>query len=48
LLRQAVHPQGVSVVGYSLMSNHVHGVVIPRRPEALGEAFHQVHGRYAS
>ncbi len=48
LLRQAVHPQGVSVVGHCLMSNHVHGVVIPRRPEALAEAFHQVHGRYAS
>jgi putative transposase len=43
LLRQAVHQQGVSVVGYCLMSNHV-----PSRPEAPAEAFHQVHGRYAS
>jgi len=48
LLRQGVHPQGVSVVGYCLMSNHVHGVVIPRGPEALPVGFQQVHGRYAS
>ena len=38
----------LSVVGYCLMSNHVHLVVIPRRAEALAEAFHQVHGRYAA
>ena len=48
LRRQAVHQHGVSVVGYCRMSNHVHVVVIPRRPEALAEAFHQVQGRYAA
>ena len=37
LLRQAVQREGVSAVGYCLMSNHVHLVVIPRRPEALAE-----------
>jgi putative transposase len=48
LLRQAVRAQQVSVLGYCLMSNHVHVVAIPRRPGALAEAFHRVHGRYAS
>ena len=48
LLRQAVRGHEVSVVGYCLMSNHVHLVVIPRRAEALAETFHQVHGRYAA
>ena len=48
LLRQAVKIEGVSVVGYCLMSNHVHLVVIPRRAEALAVALKQVHGRYAA
>jgi putative transposase len=48
LLRQAVRLHGVSVLGYCLMSNHVHVVAIPRRPGALAAAFHHVHGRYAS
>ena len=48
LLRHAVEEHGLSVAGYCLMSNHVHVVVIPPRQEALAEAFHQVHGRYAA
>jgi len=48
LLRQAVRVYELGVVGYSLMSSHVHLVVVPHRAEALAEAFHQVHGRYAS
>jgi putative transposase len=48
LLRHAVEEHGLSVAGYCLMSNHAHVVVIPRRPQALAEAFHQVHGRYAA
>src|SRR5208337_4685663 len=48
LLRQAVRVEGVSVVGYCLMSNHVHLVVIPRRAEALAVALKQTHGRYAA
>jgi len=35
LLRQAVRMQALSIVGYCLMSNHVHLVVIPHRAEAL-------------
>jgi putative transposase len=48
LLRQAVRAHELSVLGYCLMSNHVHVVVAPRRAEDLAEAFHLVHGRYAS
>jgi len=48
MLRRAVRVQELAVVGYCLMSNHVHLVVVPRRAEALAETFHQVHGRYAS
>jgi hypothetical protein len=38
LLRQAVRAYGVSVWGYGLTSNHVHGVAVPRRSAALAEA----------
>jgi hypothetical protein len=48
LLGQAVKLHGVAVVGYCLMSNHVHGVVVPHQAEALVQTFKQVHGRYAS
>jgi putative transposase len=48
LLRQVLKVEGVSVVGYCLMSNHVHLVVIPRRAEALAAALKQTHGRYAA
>jgi len=48
LLRQAARVHELSVLGYCLMSNHVHVVVVPRRAEDLAEAFHQVHGRYAA
>ncbi len=48
LLRQAVRLEGISVVGYCLMSNHIHLVVIPRRAEALAVALKSTHGRYAA
>jgi putative transposase len=48
LLRRAVRVHELSVVGYCLMSNHVHLVVIPRRAEVLAETLKRVHGRYAS
>jgi REP element-mobilizing transposase RayT len=48
LLRAAVRVEGLSVVGYCLMSNHVHLVVIPHRAEALAGALKSTHGRYAS
>jgi len=48
LLRAAVRVEGLSVVGYCLMSNHVHLVAIPHRAEALSAALKSTHGRYAA
>jgi len=38
----------LSVLGFCLMSNHVHLVVVPERSESLGTAFRYAHCRYAS
>jgi len=35
LLRENIHLYGVSLIGYCLMSNHVHLVAVPRKPEGL-------------
>ncbi len=35
LLREAVRVEDLSVVGYCVMSNHVHRVLIPHRVEAF-------------
>jgi len=48
LLRQAVRLHGVSVIGYCLMSNHVHLLLIPHQAEALAKALKATHGRYAA
>jgi len=48
LLRQYAEEEQVVVTGYSLMSNHVHLIVIPRKPKALALAMKYTHGRYAS
>ncbi len=38
----------LALVGYCLMTNHVHLIVIPARAESLPLALKQTHGRYAS
>jgi putative transposase len=48
LLRHALQHHPVSLIGYCLMSNHVHVVVIPRQEEALAKALKYAHGRYAA
>jgi len=35
------------LVGYCLMSNHVHWIVIPGQADSLAKAFGEAHGRYA-
>ncbi|HWZ43251.1 MAG TPA: transposase [Candidatus Saccharimonadales bacterium] len=37
-----------SLIGYCLMSNHVHLIVIPRKSNALALAIKDTHGRYAT
>jgi putative transposase len=48
LLRHASELHGLSLLGYCLMSNHVHLIVVPRAAEALAQALKQTHGRYAA
>jgi len=48
LLRQYSELHRLSLLGYCLMCNHVHLVVIPRTSEALAQALKQTHDRYAS
>jgi|SRR5271165_1597687 len=48
LLREYAHLYGISLLGYCLMSNHVHLIVVPHTPEALSQSLKQAHGRYAA
>jgi putative transposase len=48
LLRKYVQMHELLLLGYCLMSNHVHLVIVPREADALAQALKQTHGRYAS
>jgi len=48
LLRHYVKLHELALLGYCLMSNHVHLVIVPRRAESLALALKHIHGRYAS
>jgi putative transposase len=48
LLRQYSELHGLSLLGYCLMSNHVHLIVVPHSRQALAQTLKQAHGRYAS
>jgi len=48
LLQQYVKLYQLSLLGYCLMSNHVHLVIVPGEAKALATALKQTHGRYAS
>jgi putative transposase len=48
LLRHHSELYGLALLGYCLMSNHVHLMVVPRAAEALAQALQHTHGRYAS
>ena len=48
LLRQHCALYRLSLLGYCLMSNHVHLIVIPRAAHSLAQALKHTHGRYAA
>jgi len=48
LLRTNCRRYRLSLLGYCLMSNHVHLIVVPTRAESLPSALKYVHGRYAT
>ena|SRR2546425_1174406 len=48
LLRKYVQLHELLLLGYCLMSNHVHLVIVPREVDAMAKALKQTHGRYAS
>ena len=47
LLRENLAEAEVRVLGWCLMTNHVHLVVIPEREDSLSILFRRLHGRYA-
>ena len=47
LLRESLERHDGSLVGYCLMSNHVHLVSIPHRPDGLARVLKHTHGKYA-
>ena len=48
LLKRYCQLYELALVGYCLMSNHVHLVAIPGRADMLARALKQTHGRYAT
>jgi putative transposase len=48
LLRQYCSLYELSLMGYCLMSNHVHQVAIPRNADSLPLTLKHTHGRYAA
>jgi len=46
LLRNNAALHGLSLIGYCLMSNHVHLIVIPRKGDALALTLKHTHGCY--
>jgi REP element-mobilizing transposase RayT len=47
LLRENIALYGVALIGYCLMSNHIHLIAIPHKVDGLAQALKQTHGRYA-
>ena len=48
LLQQYSELHGLGLLGYCLMSNHVHLIAVPHARNALAQALKQAHGRYAT
>jgi REP element-mobilizing transposase RayT len=48
LLQESSSVHRLSLLGYCLMSNHVHLIAVPRVAAALAQSLKHTHGRYAS
>ena len=48
LLRQSIELHSLALVGYCLMSNHVHLITIPGKVDVMGRVLKDTHGRYAA
>jgi putative transposase len=48
LLRQSIELHSLTLIGYCLMSNHIHLIVAPGKPNSLARALKDTHGRYAA
>jgi len=48
LLRQSIEVHSLTLLGYCLMSNHIHLIVTPAKPDSLSRALKDTHGRYAA
>jgi putative transposase len=48
LLRENTEVYEVSLIGYCLMSNHVHLIAVPTQLDGLALALRNTHGRYAA
>src|SRR6185503_2511948 len=46
LFAQSAYAYQLTVRAYTLMSNHVHFVVTPGRPDSIHRVFHWCHGTY--
>ena len=47
LLQQGAQRHGVELMGYCLMSNHVHLLAVPHKKDALARSLKDAHGRFA-
>jgi putative transposase len=48
LLRENIVQHPAALIGYCLMSNHVHLVLVPRHADSLAKTLKHTHGRYAT
>jgi putative transposase len=48
LLRQSAPLHGIALIGYCLMSNHVHLAAVPRKADVLARALKEAQGRFNS
>jgi putative transposase len=43
-----VELHSLTLIGYCLMSNHIHLIVTPGKPDSLARVLKDTHGRYAA